>query len=302
MRKMRNYELVAGYLYDAKLQSRVVENTASKVYGKEYISGSVDIATDDDLLNVITIRYGFVTSDNKNYNVLKQIMENGETVLKVGADRALKVSASTSLLESNFPSRQTGEMISAKQNDGGFINIVNELPDGDRNKFEVDILACGLREVEADPDRNIDFHAILKGYVFNFRNEAQYVELVVKNQDAINYFAGFELSDSAPILTKVAGEINSTTIVKKTEEAGAFGGPSVRTTTRTLREWLVTWAQAEPYELGPDGAMTKEDMDKCLGDREVRIAEAAARRSTTQAPTQTASFTTPVAKKGGFSF
>ena len=313
MRAQENFISIEGYLYNHKLVERTVQNKESKMYGQTFIGGTVNVAVDEEGMNVIEVRYNFITpttkdgSPNRTYNTLAKIIKENPTWLAVGKENCEKVSITRArLVENNFIGRD-GQMVSAKSNEASFINILDRQVSPE-NRFSVDIVLNGLREIDEDPERGLDAYAVLKGYVFDFRNEAQQVELTVRNADAINYFAGLDLSNSNVVYTKVWGEINSTTVERKVEVPSAFGAPQIRTTTSTAKEWLVTGAQAEPYDFDDEGTITADELRASLQAREVRLAGVQERhdRQSTPASAFAAGPTTPVseliAKKGNFNF
>ena len=51
-KKLANSTHIEGYLYEHKLEKRVT-GPNSKNPGTEYISGTISIATDDDMLNIV---------------------------------------------------------------------------------------------------------------------------------------------------------------------------------------------------------------------------------------------------------
>ena len=60
MRKVKNQEIIKGYIYEHKLAIKTVQNKESDNFGKPYISWTIDIATDEDCTNVITVHFTFV--------------------------------------------------------------------------------------------------------------------------------------------------------------------------------------------------------------------------------------------------
>lgn len=315
--KMINREHIAGRVYDHSLTLRVTGEN-SKHPGTEYINGSLDVATDDEGLNIVSVNFTYVTAvtskgnRNETFNTLKNIIDNGKTVVANGFDEATMVRIDTALGLNDFYSNRTGELVlvSAKRNDGGFVHIVNKLEDeATRNIFEVDMLINGTTYVEADEEKNIDEdYLIVKGAVFNFRNAILPVELIVKNTGGIKYFEGLEASASNPVFTKVWGKIQSQTIVTKKEEESAFGEASVKEYSRTVREWVITGTAKEPYDIDDEeNGITADDIKKLMAEREIYLNDIKTRQEEYQA--QKTVNTTPAAASpavsaaaGGFNF
>lgn len=306
MRKALNREHVEGRVYEHNLAIKTVQNAESANYGKEFINGTLDVATDDDCLNVVTINFTYVTektakgNNNDTYTALKNIIENGKTVLVDGKDAATMVKIDTALGVNDFYTNRNGEeeLVSAKRNDGGFVHIVNKLNDAStRSTFEMDMLINGTRLVEKDEERNIPAdYLIVKGAVFNFRNAILPVDFVVKNPGGIKYFESLEASPSNLVFTKVWGTINSETIVTKREEESAFGESAVKEYERKVREWVITGTAKETYEIGDEQTgITMEEIQKAMTDRNTYLADVKKRQDEYQASKASA----PAAPKAG---
>lgn len=315
-KKMINRETVAGRVYEHNLAVKVTGDT-SKNPGTEYIGGTLDVATDEDCLNIVTINFTYVTattksgSANATYSALKKIIDSGKTVVLDGKDAATMVTISTALALNDFYSSQSGEekLISAKRNEGGFVTIINKLPESDdkRNHFEMDMLINGTRVVEADEEKNIPAdYLVVKGAVFNFRNAILPVEFVVKNPGGIKYFESLEASAQNLVFTKVWGSINSETIVTRREEESAFGEPVVKEYERSIKEWVITGASPEPYEIGDaETGITLDEIKTAMADREVYLADVKKRQDEYQASKvagNAASVAKSSAAAGGFDF
>ena len=101
MRKTINKEHIEGRVYEHNLAVKKVQNTASANFGKEFIGGTLDIATDDDCTNIVTVNFTYVTeftskqTKNETYTTLKNIIENGKTVLIDGPEVATMVRIDT---------------------------------------------------------------------------------------------------------------------------------------------------------------------------------------------------------------
>ena len=295
-KKVINVEDLYGRIYEHNLAIKTVQNKASANFGKEFLNGTLSIATDDECLNVVDVHFSYVTEKTKNggtnntYVALKKIIDSGKTVLLDGKENATTVRCQPALALNDFYSSRNGEeqLVSAKRNEGGFVTIGVTLPENEvskRSTFDMDMLITGTQYIEADEEKNIaKDYVVLKGYVFDFKNAILPVEFVVKNADGIKYFESLEVSQKSPIFTRVKGTIESQTIVRKVEEEGAFGEPSVKEYKRTVREWVVDWTAKEPYPLGDEeNGITGEELKKALADREVYLADIKKRQDEYQA-------------------
>jgi hypothetical protein len=288
MKKTINTESIQGRLYDTtKLSLKTVQNKESQYYNQEFISGSMDIATDEDCLNIVTVRFTFVQpvyksgKVNSTFEVLKRIIEKGTTVISDGMEAATMVKVSGSINLNDFYTNRNGEeiLVSAKENAGSFVNIVNKLDENEKNRstFECDMLINGTKYVEATEENNVDEdYLIVKGAIFDFRNRILPIDFVVKNKGGINYFESLDASPKNMVFTKVWGQINSTTIVDRRVTESAFGEPAVKKYPRPVKEWIITGTSKQElvYEIGDaERGITEEEIKSALADREVYLAE-----------------------------
>lgn len=320
MRKNVNMEIVEGRVFQHNLVEKV-SGAASKNPGTKYISGTIDVATDEDCLNVISVHYTYVTEKTKNgdtnrsYANLKQIMEGNKTVTAVGKEEAVMVKLQPSADLNEFYPRGSEELKSIPRNEGGFVSIVSHiktegLEGKDKNGFMFDTLITNVARMEANPEKGINAeYDIVRCAIFNFRNEILPFTLVVKNPVAMDYFEGLNASASEPVYTKVWGRIVNTTVQEKKEIESAFGEPVVDVTERKVREWEITGAQREPYEFNTEATITVEEVTKAMADREVKLADIKRQRDEYQqnAATTNAAAPTPAAAglqipQGGFNF
>ncbi len=283
MKKMINKVHIEGWVYDHKLTSKVSGEKA-KNPGVTFINGTIDIATDDNCLNIVTIHYSYVTpvtkqnKPNATYNALNAILTDNKTVVKVGKENAVKVRADTSIGLNEFYSDRSGkeELVSAKRNEGGFIHIVTDAlgeKDMDRNNWEADTVVTKVREIEADPERNLPAKVVISGYMFDFRNALLPVDVVAYKESAQNYFLGLEASESNPTFIKLKGQQISQVIIRTVTEESAFGDePDIKEFKNTVREFVVTGA-LPPYEWDSEESITAQEMKEALANREITKAE-----------------------------
>lgn len=310
MKSMINRTHIEGSLYQHDLELKVTGEN-SKNPGTEFISGNVEIATDNEGLNIVPVHFTYVTAltskgkPNATYNVLKAIIDGTHgSVMKDGKDGAAKFRIDSAIgLNEWFTDRKgTEELVSVKRNEGGFVHVVADVNEDEkvRNTFELDMIITGTRIVEADPERDLPEKLIVKGATFNFRNDLLPIELSVVNPHAINYFESLDASNSNPIFTKVKGRQISETVVKKIEEESAFGESSIREVRDTRKDFVITWAQKEPYVWDDEQTITAAELKNCMSARETALAAMKARQDEYKASKAGANKITPAA--GGFNF
>lgn len=279
MRRIVNREHVEGILFQHDLEVKTVQNETSANYGKEFISGTVEVSVDEEGLNVIPVHFTYVTETtnsgkkNSTYTALKRIIDEDRTIISVGKDEAFKVRIDTALALNDFYSND--QLVSVKINEGGFLSIVNTLcNEKERNTWEADMIITGCNIIEADPEKNIDEDYMqVKGAIFNFRNELLPMDFILRNKDGFKHFEDMEASPSDPTFTKVWGRINCLTKTTTVEEETAFGEAAVRTYERKVKEWEITGTpKVISYDFGGED-LTAEELTKAMQDREIKLAD-----------------------------
>ena len=270
-----NSEFIEGRLYQHNLVIKTVKNEKSANFGKEFISGTIDIATDEEGLNVIPIHYTYVTEvtstgkTSSTFTNLRNIINGARTWVTDGKDLALKVRCNTAIGLNDFYN-QNDELVSAKRNEGGFVSTVKDLvPEAERSTFDCDMVITSVTRVEGDGEPD---YLRIKGGIFDFRKALLPVEFICRREDGMSYFEGLDASPSNPVFTEVKGKIVSNTIKREIEEESAFGSASVKTVTRTVREWQITWARPTEYDFGAEDTLTAEELKKAMQDRQVYLA------------------------------
>ena len=280
MKKMINTTHIEGLVYDHKLEKKV-SGKESKNPGTEFINGILNVATDDKGMNVVPVHFSYVTATtskggtNNTYNALSRIIDENPSVVKVGRDNAMKVRIDSAIgLNEFYADLKDEKPVCAKRNEGGFVHIVNELDEDEKKRsyFETDMLITGVRDVEADPDRNLPAKVVVMGYAFDFRNALLPVEYSVLNENGMKYFQKLDCSPASPTFTKVWGRQVSQTIKTEITEESAFGEASVRIRETTNRDFVITGTSKVPYMWDDESTITAMEMKKALQDREIYLA------------------------------
>ena len=308
MKKCLNRVTVEGYLYQHTLALKTVQDKNSDNFGKEFINGTIEVATDEEGLNIIPVRYTYVTATtktgatNKTYTVLKSIIDGANTWLQNGKDLALKVKCDTSFALNDFYAKD-GSPVSQMVQEGGFISTVNTLsaPE-DRNKFEIDLFITNFSRVEADEEKGTPEFGKIRAAGFNFRNDILPMNFILKNPKGLDYIEGLDISGSNPVFTKCWGKINHTTTKVNKVEESAFGEAVVTSYDRKVKEWVITNMSPTFYDFGDENILTANDIQTALQNREVLLAEVKQRSDAYKASTAAAPVVTPSASTTAFNF
>lgn len=282
MKKCINQTHIEGLLYEHKLELKE-SGPNSKNPGTKFISGTVDIATDDAGINIVPVHFTYVTektakgSTNATFTTLMNIIDKKfGTVMANGKENAVKLRIDSALGLNEFYSDRNGteELVSVKRNEGGFVHVADSLAadENTRNTFTCDMLITNVSVKEADEERNMPEKAIIKGAIFDFRNSLLPVEFSAVNPNAIKYFMSLEASNTNPTFTKLWGRQVSETITRTITEESAFGEDSVREVKSSRKDFVITGASKEPYDWDSEDTITANELGEAIANRETYLA------------------------------
>lgn len=307
---MINQSHIEGILYEHNLEAKVSGET-SKNPGTPFIAGTISIATDDAMTNIVPIHFSYVTATfgsgkpNDTYTTLSNIV-NGTfgTYMKDGADKAVKLRVDSALGLNEFYTERNGkeELVSAKRNEGGFVHKVDALDEDEkvRNTFKADMVITCVTHMDGDDEKGLPEKCVVKGAIFDFRKSLMPVEFSATNPNAMRYFEGLEASQKNPVFTCVWGRQVSETVVKQIRTESAFGEDEVREVKNTRRDFVITGASKEPYLWDDEGSITAVELNEAIQKREVDLAAMKKRQDEYRASKAAPKAAAPAA--GGFNF
>lgn len=308
---MINQTHIEGVLYEHALEAKVSGDT-SKNPGTPFITGTISIATDDAMTNIVPVHFTYVTANfgsgkpNDTYTTLNNII-NGTfgTYMKDGAEKAIKVRVDSALGLNEFFTDRNGkeELVSAKRNEGGFVHKVDALDEDEkvRNTFKADMVITSVKHVDGDPEKGTVDKAIVKGAIFDFRKSLLPVEFSATNANAMRYFENLEASQRDPVFTCVWGRQVSETVVRQIVTESAFGEDEVREVKNTRRDFVITGAAKEPYLWDDESSITAAELNEAIQKREVDLAAMKKRQDEYRASRNAAPKAAAPAQ-GGFNF
>ena len=308
-----NQTHIEGYLYEHTLETKVTGEN-SKNPGTTFITGNVNIATDEDLTNIVTVHFTYVTAvtstgkNNPSFQTLSNIA-NGtlKSVMADGKDLAAKVRVDSAIGLNEFYTKRNGieELVSARRNEGGFIHVVTDglvADEAQRNTFKCDMLITNVRRVEANEERKEPEKMIVKGAIFDFRKQLLPVEFTALNPRAMDYFESLEITNTNPTFTQVWGKQISQTITTTITQESAFGEPAVREVKSTRKDFVITGANPEPYVWDDESSLTAEEFKGMIAERETYLATVRQRQDEYEASKRAAAAAPAAPAKSGFNF
>ena len=306
---MENVTHIEGILYEHNLESKV-SGPNSKTPGTPFISGTISIATDDALTNIVQVHFTYVTpttskgSANATYTLLQNIIDGlVGTYMKDGADKAAKLRVDSAIGLNDFYSDRNGksELVSTKRNEGGFVHLTNTLAEDEkvRNTFKCDMVITGVTHIDGDEEKKLPEKVIVKGAIFDFRKALLPVEFSATNPGAMAYYEGLGASNSEPVFTKVWGRQVSETIVREIREESAFGEDNVREVQTTRKDFVITGGAKDPYPWDDEEFLTAKELTDAMTQRQTYLATIKQRQDEYKAA-KNASIAAPA--PGGFNF
>lgn len=311
MKKMINNTHIAGSLYQHDLTLKVTGEN-SKNPGTEFISGNIEIVTDDAGINIVPVHFTYVTATtakgktNDTFVALKNIIDGVyKSVMTDGANNATKFRIDSAIGLNEFYSDRNGkeELISVKRNEGGFVHVAPGLDEAEaiRNTFDCDIIINQVIHIDADDEKETPEKAIVKGAIFNYRGDLLPVDFSVIHPNAIAYFEDLGATTKNPVFTRVKGRQVSESITRTVTEESAFGEPSVREYKSTRKDFIITWAAKEEYVWDEEGTILASELKEAMANREIALAEMKKRNDEYKASKGNAIAATAPAS-GGFDF
>lgn len=314
MRKTLNQTHIEGLLYQHSLELKE-SGPNSKNPGTQFISGVVEVATDNNLTNIVPVHFTYVTAktasgkNNAAFNTLSNIIDGViPNVMKDGKDRAATIKIDSAIGLNEFYSDRNGEMelVSVKRNEGGFVHVGGALNEDEaaRSTFKADMLITGCNRIEGDPERQTVDKVEVKGAIFDFRGGLLPVSFSITDPAGMAYFEGLNASNKEPVFTQLWGNQVSETIVRTYTTESAFGADSVRTVSSTRKDFIITGAAKEPYTWDSEEDLTAQELTQKMADRETYLATIKKRQDEYNASKKSApaAAATPAAAPGGFNF
>lgn len=309
---MINQTHIEGILYEHDLTLKE-SGENSKNPGTKFISGTISIATDDAMTNIVPVHFTYVTATfgsgkpNDTFTTLSNII-NGTfgSYMKDGADKAVKLRVDSALGLNEFYTDRNGkeELVSAKRNEGGFVHKVDALDEDEkvRNTFKADMVITAVTHVDADDERNLSEKCIVKGAIFDFRKSLLPIEFSATNPNAMRYFESLEATKNNPVFTCVWGRQVSEVVVRQIVTESAFGEDEVREVKNTRRDFVITGAAKEPYVWDDEGSITAAELNEAIQKREVDLAAMKQRQDEYRASKSRIAPASAAPAQGGFNF
>lgn len=302
-----------GILYEHNLTLKE-SGANSKNPGTKFISGTIGIATDDAITNIVQVHFTYVTATNAKgtanatFSILKDIIDGVLLTYMDDPDKAVRLTVDSAIGLNEFYSNRSGteELVSVKRNEGGFVHIVKPMEWVDdeiqRNRFKCDMVITKVTHVDANEERNIPEKVIVKGAIFDFRKSLLPAEFTATDPGAMSYFEGLDASNANPVFTAVWGRQISEVVKREIRTESAFGEDDVREVQSTRKEYLITGGSKEPYAWDDSATLTAQELTEMMANRQTYLATLKQRQDEYQASRNSNAAAAPRTATGGFNF
>lgn len=269
--KAQNNITIAGKLLDATF-------TKGSKDGRPYERFNLTVRVSQKYLGVdetseIPVS-GIVSQFTKNgapnpaYASLQQL-KNFKTVQNCGFAEADSIKITRgSISENNFMSR-SGNLINGWQIRTTY---VNKSEAKDIASFLIDIFIMDMKE-ELDKDETPTGRLIIKGGIVQYDSSLSVLEFIVEDPQCVEYISSnWNINDTVYVKGRIrytSTEVNSTT-------GSSWGEDVPDTSTRTVRELIITTGSDEPYD--EDSAYDPVEIKKAFNIRKANIEQLQAQK------------------------
>lgn len=239
------------YVIGQVVSKNIVESQNDK---GNYIRGSITVASSIEVDGEVVeteIPVSFFAYEKKkngeHSSLYDRIKSYGSFVARNEVDDpkdADYISLRGSISESNFVSKNTGNLVNAWQIRTSFINKVPASSTQDAH-FDLDgVVICNMKH-ETNKNEEETGRLIITGALVGWQGRVDILNFIVSNPTYVNAIESYwHVNDTVRIL----GDVIETSKTTEYEEAVGFGEPIKHQSITTIRELLVNNGSREPYD------------------------------------------------------
>ena len=203
-------------------------------------------------------------SPNPAYDNI-QHLKSMHSVQDVGeAEADIIVMTSAQLQENNFVSRNSGQLINTWQIRNSFVNVNKKAKD--IASFTVDAFIMDMHD-EVDSEGDPTGRLIIKGGIVQYAGRLDVLTFIVESPEKVDYV---QRSWNINETVKIGGRIRYTSREEnKSAATSSWGEELPETTTRTIRELIVTTGNDSAYD--EDFSYDPADIKKAFNVRKANI-------------------------------
>jgi len=206
---------------------------------------------------------------NPAYKSVKNIIDNEKSLAEVGGDydKASRIRLPKGSLAENMFLSQDGRFVSFARIKGSFFNTVKLTDCEPQATFKVKLIVGSIAdEIMKDGDEEFETgRIVVTGFVVQYNGQLDEIKLIVQNKKHIDIVTkGWRVGETV----NVTGFIKYTTkeVTEASDEEDSFGEPMVTTTTRRVREFVISGGSGTSVE-----GYEEEDIAAARKERKARI-------------------------------
>lgn len=240
--------------------------------GKPYEMAMLTLRVEQDYLGIHEVNeipVSIYASKFKNDGTISpaydnlQKMKDIKTVQKVGFEAADRIRFTSGRLEENNYLTKTGNFISTWAVRPSLVSINPSA--ADCATFNEDIFIMDMRE-EMDRESEPTGRLIIKGGIVRYGGSLNVVDFIVENPDGVDAIqANYEPNQTM----NISGRIRYTSVEEKHPVSASSGWGETLTSTRKVRELIVTNDGGEPFD--DDMAYDPVEIKKAFNERKARL-------------------------------
>lgn len=208
---------------------------------------------------------------NPAYKGIKTILDNAKSLSEVDGDvtKAERVRLRNGTIGENMFYAQDDRLVSFARIRGNFFDRVKETDCQPKAQFKVKMIVANMfpEEIKQDGETIETDRLIIIGDIVQYNGAIDEVKFIVQNKKHIDIISkGWSIGDTV----NAQGVFNYTTkeVTSQDEaEEDGFGEPVVSTSTRKIRELIITGGSG-----GPVDGYEEEDIAEARRDRKLRMA------------------------------
>jgi len=208
---------------------------------------------------------------NPAYKGIKTILENAKSLAEVDGDpdKADRIRLRNGTLGENMFFSQDDRFVSFARVRGNFFDRVKITDFVPKSQFKVKMIVAGIapEEIKQNGESIETGRLVVTGQVVQYNGAIDEIKFIVQNKkhiDVVN--KNWSVNDTV----NAQGMIyyGTTEVAVEDEEEDGFGDPIIKTSTRRIREFIITGGSSGPVE-----GYEEDDIAEARRDRKLRIAE-----------------------------
>lgn len=242
--------------------------------GKPYESVNLIVRVEENIegqKGISEIPISFFASQYTNTGKINPVYETVQklkglkTIETFGVNGAESVHISRANLQENYYVAKSGQLVDGWQLRGSFCNSVKDTAP-QAAKFNVDLFILGMRDEETK-EGDLTGRMIVKGAIVQYGGNLDVIEFIVEDPEKVNYLQrNWEENQTVHVCGRIRYTVSE---VQKPVETSSWGETMSETSSRTIRELIITGGNDNPFE--EDMAYDPVEIKKAFNVRKAKM-------------------------------